>query len=142
MIEVKGDLFHSLDSKCMALAHCVSEDLVMGKGIAVEFKHRFGRLPELCAQKPKVGGVVSLTHQMPTGRKEIYYLITKAKYWGKPTYKTLESSLRTMCAHATTNDISSIAIPKIGCGLDRLSWPRVKAILAQFTEIQFYVYSR
>ncbi len=37
--EVKGDLFSCPDSA--SLAHCVSEDLHMGKGVATEFKKRF-----------------------------------------------------------------------------------------------------
>jgi len=44
--EVRGDLFTSSDS----LAHCVSRDLHMGKGIATEFKKQFGGIDELHQQ--------------------------------------------------------------------------------------------
>jgi len=44
--EVSGDLFTSPDS----LVHCVSRDLHMGKGIATEFKKRFGGVDELRQQ--------------------------------------------------------------------------------------------
>ena len=46
--ETRGDLF-----SCPAgasLAHCVSEDMALGKGIAKEFKKRFGGLHDLKAQ--------------------------------------------------------------------------------------------
>jgi hypothetical protein len=43
-----GDLFSSPDTD--ALAHCVSEDLVMGKGIAKIFKERFRGVGDLVAQ--------------------------------------------------------------------------------------------
>ena len=46
--EARGDLF-----SCAAdasLAHCVSEDMALGKGIAKEFKKRFGGLRDLKAQ--------------------------------------------------------------------------------------------
>ena len=46
--EVKGDLF-SCD-KDASLAHCVSADLRMGKGIATTFKTRFGGVNELRSQ--------------------------------------------------------------------------------------------
>ena len=46
--EVKGDLFSSPDTS--SLAHCVSEDLAMGKGVAVLFKRKFGGVAELKAQ--------------------------------------------------------------------------------------------
>jgi len=44
--EVRGDLFTSPDS----LAHCVSRDLHMGKGIATAFKKQFGGIYELRQQ--------------------------------------------------------------------------------------------
>ncbi len=47
-IEVKGDLFKCPSSA--SLAHCVSEDLHMGKGIATIFKKEFGRVGELKSQ--------------------------------------------------------------------------------------------
>lgn len=46
--EVRGDLFSS--PKTASLAHCVSEDLRMGKGIAVAFKKTFGGVEELKQQ--------------------------------------------------------------------------------------------
>ena len=69
--ERKGDLFSAGDTYC--LAHCVSEDLVMGKGVAKPFKEKFGGVNELRAQKPKTGGVCVLKR----GNRWIYYLITK-----------------------------------------------------------------
>ena len=43
--EQLGDLFQVPNN--VSLAHCVSTDMEMGKGIAVEFKDRFGRVDEL-----------------------------------------------------------------------------------------------
>lgn len=43
-----GDLFTSPPTA--SLAHCVSEDFHMGKGIATLFKKEFGRVGELKAQ--------------------------------------------------------------------------------------------
>ena len=48
LVEVKGDLFKCPSSS--SLAHCVSEDLHMGKGIATIFKKEFGRVDQLKAQ--------------------------------------------------------------------------------------------
>lgn len=48
--EVKGDLFTKSGAED-ALAHCVSKDLNMGKGIATEFKRRFGKVAELKASR-------------------------------------------------------------------------------------------
>ena len=46
--EVKGDLFSCPSTS--SLAHCVSEDMAMGKGVAVLFKKEFGGVGELRAQ--------------------------------------------------------------------------------------------
>ena len=46
--EVKGDLFSCPSSA--SLAHCVSEDMHMGKGIATLFKQKFGGVGELKSQ--------------------------------------------------------------------------------------------
>jgi O-acetyl-ADP-ribose deacetylase (regulator of RNase III) len=121
--ERKGDLFSA--PAAVALAHCVSRDLAMGKGIAIAFKSRFGHVRELVDQKRGVGEVAHIKHE---GRI-VFYLITKDRYWRKPTYATLTASLielRRLCA---TLAVTEIAIPRIGCGLDGLPWPSVRAII-------------
>jgi O-acetyl-ADP-ribose deacetylase (regulator of RNase III) len=58
-------------------------------------------------------------------------LITKEKYWNKPTYETLRQSLESMKQEMLFFDgmVTKLAIPKIGCGLDRLQWDKVKEII-------------
>ena len=46
--EVKGDLFSCPSTT--SLAHCISADCHMGKGIAVIFKKKFGGVKELLSQ--------------------------------------------------------------------------------------------
>lgn len=46
--EKKGDLFSCSTSH--SLAHCISEDVRMGKGIAVLFKKKFGGVEEIKRQ--------------------------------------------------------------------------------------------
>ena len=43
----------------------------------------------------------------------------------KPNLSTLYKSLEAMKIHACMNGVSTIAIPKLGCGLDQLSWQEV-----------------
>ena len=126
LIEHHGDLFTVLnnDNKT-ALAHCVSKDLKMGRGIAVKFKQLFGSVNQLLSQNKGVGKVAILEHN----DRYIYYLVTKKNYWGKPTYASLRSTLEEMLIHALQNGVSNIAMPRIGCGLDRLQWPKVKDMI-------------
>ncbi|CAK0869643.1 unnamed protein product [Prorocentrum cordatum] len=123
--EERGDLFEV--GAEWSLCHCVSKDLEMSAGIAVAFKKEFGGVPELQSQGPQVGGVVSLQKK---GRF-IYYLVTKNKYGGKPNVATLEASLRAMRQHMEKDGVRKLAMPKIGCGLDKLSWGTVVEIIMQ-----------
>lgn len=80
--EHQGDLF-AQSSETVAFGHCVSVCLKMGKGIAVEFKSRFGQVDKLIAQNQGVGGVAHIVH----GKRHVYYLTTKPNYYDKPTYR-------------------------------------------------------
>lgn len=121
--EVKGDLFGSGDS----LAHCVSVDLKMGAGIAVGFKQRFGRLKELAAQNPRVGSCLVLED----GKRCIFYLVTKERYFGKPTLATLRAALKSLAIELEKRGIANLSIPRLGCGLDRLAWADVAALIKE-----------
>mmetsp|Transcript_11170 Transcript_11170/g.27028 ORF Transcript_11170/g.27028 Transcript_11170/m.27028 type:complete len:538 (-) Transcript_11170:556-2169(-) len=123
--EVQRDLF-KLDST-YALGHCVSRDLQMGKGIAKTFKERFGGVEELKSQDVGVGDVAVLHHQ---GRF-LYYLVTKEKYHGKPTYDTLKDSLVSLKRLLIQHDTKKLGLPLIGCGLDKLEWPKVKQMIRE-----------
>ena len=132
---IKGDLFtNEKDS----LAHCVSKDLHMGKGIAVQFKKRFGRVQELKSQKPTVGDVVFLKDN----DRYIYYLVTKERYYYKPTLATLKNSLINLKKLIEMHNVKSLAIPKIGCGLDKLEWSKVSELIQNiFTDGEITVYT-
>ena len=138
-VEFSGDLFACPATD--ALCHCISTDIAMGKGIAVQFKQRFGGVPELRAQQKAIGQVAVLRRD----QRYVYYAITKAKYWNKPTYEALQRSLEDMKAHALAHAVSRISMPRIGCGLDGLLWPKVRDLLHRVfsdTPITISVYSR
>lgn len=126
--EIKGDLFANTDS--ISLAHCVSEDLAMSKGIAVEFKKRFKGLDELKEQSKTIGQCAYLKR----GNRYIFYLITKKLYMHKPTYLALENSLKDMLKLCTTLNVTHLAMPRIGCGLDKLDWDIVHRIIDEVFE--------
>ena len=128
---VQGDLFSSKD----CLAHCVSRDLRMGKGIAVEFKRRFGG-----TNKVPVSNLLVIEDSS----RYIYYLITKERYHNKPTYDSLRNSLVEMREHMIQHNVTKLSIPRIGCGLDRLNWDNVSVIISEVfahTGIDITVYS-
>ena len=123
IFEVEKDLF-SLPSD-VSLAHCVSADMVMGRGIARQFVERFGRRDELLSQNRKVGQAAVLQD----GDRWLYYLVTKARVQERPSYHSLRRAIRFMCGHAVSHGVKHLAVPLLGCGLDGLQWSRVKNLL-------------
>ena len=128
MLERTGDLFSAPSTT--SLAHCISMDCAMGKGIAKQFSERFGRVDEIKRQVVKVGGVAILKVK----ERYVYNLVTKEKYFEKPTMRALSLSLQEMRKHMEENSVTSIAMPKIACGLDLLDWRQVKILIEEVFE--------
>lgn len=131
---IECDLFESDDN----LVHCVSQDFHMGAGIALTFKSKFGHQQELRQANVPVGKCAVLT----TDTRKIFYLVTKTKYWHKPTYKTLRNSLTSLATYCDKHQITTLSMPKIGCGLDRLSWSKVRKMIQEILiNIDVTIYS-
>ena len=137
MHHVVGDLF---DAKTSPLAHCVSADLVMGAGIAKRFREKFQGLSELRAQNLSVGKAGVLYRD----KRPLFYLVTKDRVFEKPSYESLEKSLVSMRDELVDSGWSTLAIPKIGCGIDSLQWEKVEGIIRkvfQDSDVRITVYS-
>jgi len=122
--EIKGDLF-TADLK-YTLAHCVGNDFLMGKGIAVEFKKRYKNVDFLKENSKGVGTALYLK----SVNRNLFYLVTKPySARSKPTYSSLKLSLIDMFKQLKNKKLEYLAIPKIGSGLDKLEWDKVKKII-------------
>lgn len=119
--EEKRDLFSVSDD--WYLAHCISADYALGAGIAKQFDKRFDMKVKLAVEYPhrRVGSALFVDR--------VFNLVTKEKYWEKPTYRTLAAALEDMALQMKKQGIRQLAIPKIGCGLDKLDWRIVRSIL-------------
>lgn len=118
------------------LAHCISSDLVMGAGIAVEFQKRYN-IREMLVGRPQ-----RLDHPKTALTDRVFNLITKEKYFHKPTYASLYITIEQMKTIAGTLGITKIAMPTIGCGLDKLEWKNVKNMITEVfneTEVEILV---
>lgn len=113
------------------LAHCISADFKMGKGIAVEFNKRFDMKKILENKYPNFIYLWNHHdwdyHCILEGR--VFNLITKERYFQKPDYAGISGALLLMKALSVKNKISKIAMPIIGCGLDKLEWNKVSDII-------------
>ena len=125
VLEVVGDLFSAPPST--SLAHCISRDCKLGKGVAKLFRDKFGRVAELEEQHVPVGGVAVLRE----GDRFIYNLVTKEKYYHKPTIRTLKASLEELRRKVEESGVERLAMPRIGCGLDKLRWEDVRKLLVE-----------
>lgn len=116
------------------LAHCISSDFALGAGIAKEFRNR-GVADTLTRDYHKSlwRGKGYCLYTPIDNFKGVFNLVTKQSYWLKPTYATLTESLENMKRHildrTDSTETIKLAMPYIGCGLDRLTWSKVKPII-------------
>ena len=127
IIEQERNIFDV--SETYALAHCVSEDCEMGAGIALEFEKRFNMKHVIRIRNSGINTCCMYGAVYEKNIRPIFNLITKKKYYQKPTYESLKLSLIDMKKQCMAHKIKLIAMPKIGCGLDKLKWEIVKTIL-------------
>lgn len=125
--EIKSDLFNVPSD--YLLVHCISQDFALDKGIAVQFNRHYNMRQLLIDNYPEVqqattfsGGDCLLIHR-------VFNLVTKFHYYDKPTYESLGQALIYMKKQMEQFQIAKIAMPTIGCGLDRLNWKLVKQML-------------
>lgn len=116
---------------------CISGDFAMGKGIAVEFNKRFDTKNQLQKNYASLfrrnnWSIIKSMECLLEGR--VFNLVTKFRYYEKPTYQSMTDSLKRMKVICEARNIHKIAMPTIGCGLDRLQWDKVSEIIKEVFE--------
>ena len=109
------------------LAHCISSDFALGAGIATTFDSVYNMRFKLFNKYPDYeynGGDVLLIDN-------VFNLVTKQKYWHKPTYESVRRALEMMRKRMDFECITKLAMPHIASGLDRLEWPKVYEIICE-----------
>ena len=126
-----------------SIGHCISADAQMSKGFAQFLSERIPRLRRTCRRANLLKDQV-FPFWDSLSRRYIYNLVTKEKYSDKPDLQTLATTLQSMQSHATMHGVSTIAIAKIGCGLDQMNWQDVVKLLRDifaYSDVQIVVYS-
>lgn len=126
------------------LAHCISADFGMGSGIVIEFNKRFDMKRRLQSKYPDYLGEWIANEYIGDCKLEcgVFNLITKERYYHKPTYGSLAVALTHMKYQCEINNISKVAMPLIGCGLDKLRWTTVSEMIKDIfrdTDIEILV---
>ena len=122
LLEKEGNLWDSDES----IAQCVSADFKTAAGVARKIKQ------QLLMRKPTPNSVrrkVRWPQNIKKPQRFVYHMITKTRYFHKPTYKALRASLIALKSHAETNNVTRISMPRVGCGLDQLDWQKVRDMI-------------
>ena len=136
IVDVVGDLFEAPSHH--SLAHCISQDSKMSKGIAKTFVSKFPILNSL----KKLTVFLGMAVPARVSGKFLYNLVTKRYFWSKPTLSNLKSSLQSLHLHAKHNGVKEISIPRLGGGLDCLDFDKdVRPLLLdEFSRSTIIVY--
>ncbi len=133
---VEGNL---LKSKASALVNTVNEVGVMGKGIALMFAENYPLNTRLyqhaCKEhKVQVGKMFTTSTESLVGPKWIINFPTK-KHWRQPSQlKWIQDGLVDLVDVIRTLQITSVAIPPLGCGNGGLEWRTVRRIIEEALE--------
>lgn len=112
------------------LAHCISSDFALGAGIARTFNSVYNMRSKLFKEYPdyKYRGGDALPID------NVFNLVTKDKYWHKPTYDSVRDALVMMKEYMEFFGVTKLAMPRIASGLDRLDFNKVYEIICEVFE--------
>ena len=128
-LEIQKDLFEVPDN--YYLAHCINGNYTLGAGIAKIFRDKMSMQDRLHLEYPVKDGEQDKYIGKALLIGNVFNLVTKAYHYNKPTYESLYSALEDMRDQCKSLGVQHLAMPKIGCGLDRLSWYRVSEMIKE-----------
>lgn len=128
VFEKQGNIF---DCTLQALVCPVNTVFTMGKGLALQFKNAYPGLDRVHKQACAAGVLQSqgfAVWNAPDGHKIV--LVPTKRHWRNPSrIEWIDRSLERMALHYDQHDITSMAIPAIGCGEGGLEWPQVRSVI-------------
>lgn len=147
MIEYRqGNLLQANVEALVNTVNCVG---VMGKGIALQFKqafpNNFRQYEKACKEKKVVPGKMFV---VPTNTmfnpSFIINFPTKRHWKEKSKIEDIKSGLVALVETLRQYQITSVAVPPLGCGNGGLDWNEVKPLIesaaSQLPEIHFLIY--
>jgi O-acetyl-ADP-ribose deacetylase (regulator of RNase III) len=137
MVEgAKGNL---LEADAQALVNTVNTVGVMGKGIALQFRQAFPENYKAYQKACQHGELqVGKMHIFATGKltnpRYIINFPTKKHWRGKSKIEDVKKGLDALIEVVKKYEISSIAIPPLGCGNGGLDWNEVRPLIEKAFE--------
>ena len=136
---VKGDI---LSSGCEAIVNPVNCVGVMGKGLAALVKNAYPlvylQYRDNCSRKLVRPGKILVTPTYNTSGifpNYIFNFPTKRHWKNKSLIQDIELGLNDLLNCINKYEISSIAIPSLGCGNGGLDWNVVKPLIINIIKI-------
>ena len=124
-----------LDSPAEALVNPVNCVGVMGKGLALDFKLKFPdnfvEYQRVCNQRALSPGSLLFTRPNHPTTKLIINFPTKRHWREQSRLEDIQSGLETLKKLIVEQEIRSIAIPMLGCGLGGLQWHTVRSMISE-----------
>ncbi|MCS6930718.1 MAG: macro domain-containing protein [Acetobacteraceae bacterium] len=147
MITLKtGDILAEPAEALVNTVNCVG---VMGRGIALQFRHafpdNFKAYEAACARgEVQPGRMFVFERQALDAPRWIINFPTKRHWRGRSRMADIEAGLAALVEAIRIRNIRSVAIPPLGCGLGGLDWaevrPRIVAALAALPEVAVTVF--
>ena len=140
--ESRGDVV-SIAMEGTCIAHCIGSDVHIEHGVAKSIDDAFHIHDDLVALSSSgalaVGNVIELRRRTPSGRViSIFNIVTKPTSKDLPTYASMRVGLGRLRLAIDEYargygrfEIAEIAMPRIGCGIDRLDWNTVKKMIVE-----------
>jgi O-acetyl-ADP-ribose deacetylase (regulator of RNase III) len=126
-----GSIFDARLDMLVNPVNCIGLD---NKGLALEFKHRYrsnSRAYQRACHNHQIRP--GLPHLWPTGQdvppRYICNFPTKDHWQDPSTIKMIEEGLYVMDRAMSALQITSVAVPALGCGLGGLSWEEVEPLI-------------
>lgn len=140
--EITGNIFEVESNEDVYFIHCLSKDWYLGAEIARQFQDKYKIMEQLkeIFHQDKDNYIKSKV--ILTGR--IFNMFTKTFVFQKSTYSSIETCLNEVKSICSEKNISYLAMPKIGCGIDGLCWSKVKRIIESVfndSNIEISIYS-
>jgi O-acetyl-ADP-ribose deacetylase (regulator of RNase III) len=124
---LKGNLF---ESKAQVLVNTVNCFGIMGKGVALAFKKKYPEMYEHYRMQCKLGRVKP--GELTLYRDTVPWVInfpTKRHWKGKSRLEYIEQGLQFFVNQYKDWEITSLAMPALGCGHGGLNWDDVKLLI-------------
>lgn len=102
---------------------------LMGAGFAKICEKTFPARNIVLSQRREIGDVCYAKF----GNITIAYLVTKQfSAYCKPTKEDFSKALEVFANYCKQNGVQTVVMPRIGCGLDRLSWKFVRQEIIKY----------